>query len=313
MPASHRTDLALLLLLALLWGASYALIRIAVGTIPPLSLVAVRVSLATIVLQLVLARGGTALPRAPVLWGRFTIQAAMNSILPFTLIAWGEERIDSGLAGVLNSTTPIFVFLITRLWTRHEPASLRQFAGTVLGLAGIIAIVGPSALRAGLGGDTLAQIAVVGATLCYAVAAIFGRNFAGLPAIVPAAGSTAVSALIMVPAALLIDRPWALPAPSGASLAAVLALGLFSTAGAFTIYFRLLGSLGSVGTASVAYLRAGVSVAIGILVLGEAPSWQTAAGLALVLAGVAAMTMPVRPRTGRAADGAPPPLRRAAR
>ena len=292
MSAARRTDLALLLLLSLLWGASYALIRIAVETIPPLTLVAVRVAIATVLLQLVLARQGSALPRDPRIWGRFAIQAAMNGILPFTLIAWGEQRIDSGLAGVLNSTTPIFVFLITRLWTRHESATVRQLLGTLLGLAGIVAIVGPSALGAGLTGDVVAEGAIIAATVCYAVAAIFGRNFAGLPAIVPAAGSTAVSALIMVPAALLIDRPWTLPMPSLASMLALAALGTASTAGAFVVYFRLLRSLGSVGTASVAYLRAGVSVAIGILFLGELPSWRIAGGLVLVLAGVAAMTLP---------------------
>ena len=310
MPPSRRTDLALLLLLSLLWGASYALIRVAVETIPPLTLVAVRVTIATLLLQLVLARQGTSLPRAPLLWRRFAIQAAMNGILPFSLIAWGEQRIDSGLAGVLNSTTPIFVFLFARLWTRQEPATLRQFAGTLLGLAGIVVIVGPGALRAGLTGDVLAQAAIVAATICYAVAVLFGRNFAGLPAIVPAAGSTAVSALVMVPMALLIERPWTLTLPSMPSMLALAALGSCSTAGAFVIYFRLLGSLGSVGTASVAYLRAAVSVAIGILFLGELPSWQSAGGLALVLIGVAAMTLPTMPhpfRFSRIIARVPPP------
>ncbi|MDB5361858.1 MAG: putative permease protein [Rhodospirillales bacterium] len=289
---SRRTDLALLLLLSLLWGASYALIRVAVETIPPLTLVAVRVTIATVLLQLVMARQSAALPRSPLIWRRFAIQAAMNGILPFSLIAWGEQRIDSGLAGVLNSTTPIFAFLFARIWTRGEPASLRQLGGTLLGLAGIVAIVGPGALGAGLSGEVPAQAAIVAATLCYAVAVLFGRNFAGLPAIVPAAGSTAVSALVMVPAALLIDRPWTLPLPSTESILALVILGTCSTAGAFVVYFRLLGSLGSIGTASVAYLRAAVSVAIGILFLGELPGWQTAGGLVLVLIGVAAMTLP---------------------
>lgn len=292
MPSPRRTDLALLLLLAVLWGASYALIRIGVETIPPLTLVAVRVAIATLLLQLVLARDGTRLPRVPALWRRFTIQAVLNGILPFSLIAWGEQRIDSGLAGVLNSMTPIFVFLLARAGIRPEPATWRQAGGTLLGLAGIVVIVGPGALRAGLSGDVLAQAAIVAATVCYAGAALFGRNFSGLPAIVPAAGSTAVSALVMVPAALMIDRPWTLAVPSVASILAVLVLGTCSTAGAFVVYFRLLGALGSVGTASVAYLRAGVSVVIGILFLGELPSWQIAGGLMLVLVGVAAMTVP---------------------
>jgi len=310
MPA-RGSDLALLLLLSLLWGASYGFIRVTVETIPPLTLVAVRVAIATVILQLVMARQGLALPRTPLIWRNFAIQAAMNGIIPFSLIAWGEERIDSGLAGVLNSTTPIFVFLITRVWTRHEAATVRQLVGTLAGLAGIVTIVGPGVFRAGLTGDVLAEAAVVAATICYGVAAIFGRNFANLPAMVPAAGSTAVSALVMVPAALAIERPWLLPAPSLTSVLALLALACFSTAGAFVVYFRLLGSLGSVGTASVAYLRAGVSVVIGILVLGEVPGWRTAGGLALVLVGVAAMTLPRLPRTFRfrpIAARVPPPV-----
>jgi len=255
-------------------------------------------------------RQGRMLPSSPLVWRNFAIQAAMNGILPFSLIAWGEQRVDSGLAGVLNSTTPIFVFLITWAWTRHEPASLRQLAGTLVGLAGIVAIVGPGVLAAGLDGDGLAELAIVAATICYAVAAIFGRNFAGLPPIMPAAGSTAVSALVMLPAALAIERPWTLPVPSFTSVLALLALGLISTAGAFVVYFRLLGSLGSVGTASVAYLRAAAAVAIGILVLGELPAWREGLGLVLVLAGVAAMTLPAMPqafRFGRFAARVPPP------
>ncbi|GGF41614.1 membrane protein [Aliidongia dinghuensis] len=311
MPAARRSDLALLLLLALLWGASYGFIRVAVATIPPLTLVATRVTIATVVLQLVMARQGTFLPRRPLAWRNFAIQAAMNGILPFSLIAWGEERVPSGLAGVLNSTTPIFVFLITWAWTRHERAGLRQLVGTLLGLAGIVAIVGPGALSAGLGGDVVAELAIVAATVCYAVAAIFGRTFAGLPPIVPAAGSTLVSAFVMAPAAALIERPWTLPAPSLNSVLALAALGLFSTAGAFVVYFRLLASLGSVGTASVAYLRAAVSVALGILFLGELPGWRTAGGLVLVLTGVAAMTLPPLSRPFRFrpfAARVPPPV-----
>jgi len=283
-------DYIFLGVLSVLWGPSYNLIRLAVATIPPLTVVAARVLIASVLLLAVLRRRRLALPRSAAMWGKFLFQASANSIVPFSLIAWAERSVDSGLAAILNSTSPIFVLLITWVWTRHEPATGRKLAGVILGLAGIVVITGFDGLS-GLGKTTAAQLVIVAATLCYAVAAVFGRNFAGHSPLLPAAGSMICASVLMVPLSLFLDKPWTL-SPSRLSITALVCLGTFSTAGALVVYFRLLATLGSIGTASSSYLRAAVSVLIGIIFLGERLAPQSWAGLALVLVGVDAVATP---------------------
>ena len=235
---------------------------------------------------------GLSLPLDAATWRRFLFQACLNSVIPFTLIAWAERSLDAGLATILNSTAPVFTFLLTFAITRHEPVSLRKLFGVLAGLAGICLIVGVQALG-GLGEQFVAQIAVVVATICYAGAAIFSRGFKGLDPMAPAAGSLLCGAAILVPLSLVVDRPWTL-APSASSMLALLGLAVFSTALAFVIYFRLIQTLGSVGTTSQAYLRVPIGVAIGVLFLGESLTPTAWIGLGCVVIGVAAMTIPAR-------------------
>jgi drug/metabolite transporter (DMT)-like permease len=235
---------------------------------------------------------GIALPRDGASWRKFLFQACLNSVVPFTLIAWAEKTVDAGLATILNSTSPIFVFLLTALITRHEPLTLRKLFGVIAGITGIGLIVGFQALG-GIGHELAAQLAIVAATICYAGAAIFGKTFKGLDPLLPAAGSMLCGAAILIPASLIFERPWTL-APPTESILALLGLSVFSTALAFTIYFRLLHSLGSIGTTSQAYLRVPIGVAIGVVFLGESLSASALAGLLCVIAGVAAMTIPKR-------------------
>src|SRR5207253_4684129 len=191
MNAVHRsraTELALLLLLATLWGASYTLIKLGVATIPPLTLIAARTLIAGLLLLTVLRWRGLVLPKDAANWRRFMLQAWLNSVIPFTLIAWAEQSLDAGLATILSSTSPIFAFLLTFAVTRHEPLAGRKLFGVAAGLAGICLIVGVQALR-GLGIELIAQLAMVTATVAYAGAAIFGRGFKGLDPMMPAAGS----------------------------------------------------------------------------------------------------------------------------
>jgi drug/metabolite transporter (DMT)-like permease len=284
----------LLIALATLWGASYSFIRVGVETIPPVTLIAARTLIAAALLLAVMAARHIALPRDAGTWRGFAVQALLNSVIPFTLIAWGQQVVEAGLATILNSTAPIFTFLITWRITRHEPATARKLFGVSAGLAGVTLIVGIQALG-GAGKELWSQLAIVAATVCYAGAAIFGRTFAGLAPIVPAAGSMLCGAAILIPLSLLIDRPWTL-APSAASLAALAGLSVFSTALAFLIYFRLLQTLGSVGTTAQAYLRVPIGVAIGVAFLGESLSPTAWAGLICVVIGVAAMTVPSRKR-----------------
>jgi drug/metabolite transporter (DMT)-like permease len=285
-------ELALLLLLATLWGASYSFIKLGVATIPPITLIAARTLVAGVLLLAIMRWRGLRLPKDAATWRRFLFQACLNSVIPWTLIAWGERSLDAGLATILNSTSPIFTFFLTLAMTRHETLSARKLFGVVAGMAGICLIVGVQAL-AGLGVQLTAEIATVTATICYAGGAIFSRGFRDLDPMAPAAGSLLCGAAILVPASLVIDRPWTL-APSTGSLLALVGLAVFSTALAFVIYFRLITTLGSVGTTAQAYLRVPIGVALGVIFLGESLTSTAWIGLGCVVIGVAAMTIPVR-------------------
>ncbi|WP_246661336.1 MULTISPECIES: EamA family transporter [Rhizobium] len=282
-------ELVLLLVLATLWGSSYTFIKIGVETIPPVTLIAVRTLIAGAILLAMLRHRHVRLPSDRATWRLFVVQACLNSVIPFTLIAWAEQSVDAGLAVILNSATPIFTFLLTVSMTRHEQVAVRKLFGVVAGIAGICLVVGVEALG-GLGESLMAQLAIILATICYAGAAIFSKNFRGLDPGVPAAGSLISGAVILMPISLVVDRPWALD-PSTASVLALLALSAFSTALAFTIYFRLVQTLGSVGTTSQAYLRVPIGVAIGIAFLGERLSPTAWIGLICVILGVIAMTV----------------------
>jgi len=285
-------ELALLLALATLWGASYTFIKIGVTTIPPITLIAGRTLMAGLLLVGIMRWRGLALPRDAVTWRRFTVQACLNSVIPWTLLAWGERSLDAGLATILNSTSPIFTFFLTLTVTRHEALPLRKLLGVVAGMAAICLIVGVQAFS-GLGEQLVAQMVIVLAAMCYAGAAIFSRGFKDLDPMAPAAGSLLSGAAILIPLSLVVDRPWML-APSANSLLALSGLAVFSTALAFVIYFRLIQTLGSVGTTAQAYLRVPIGVALGVLLLGETLSATAWIGLACVVLGVAAMTIPVR-------------------
>jgi drug/metabolite transporter (DMT)-like permease len=287
-------EIALLALLALIWGGSFTLIKVAIDTVPPLTMVAARVTVAALLLVLFASLRGYTLPHDRTTWAAFFVQGLLQSVLPFTLISWGEEHIASGLAGVLNATPPMFVLLIT-LATHHGSGRVgtRKILGIGLGLAGVLVITGAEALRGVGTAPPLALGAVLAASLCYALAPMWGRRFAQLPAIVTAAGSMSCAALLMLPVSLVVDRPWTL-APTPAAVGAVAVLAILCTAIAMIIYFRLVRTLGALATTSGSYLRAGFSVALGIMFLGESFTWSTLAGMVLIIVGVVAVT--VQPR-----------------
>lgn len=285
-------ELALLLALATLWGGSYTFIKLGVATIPPITLIAARTAIAGLLLLVIMRMRGVTMPMDGATWRRFIFQACLNSVIPWTLIAWGERFVDAGLATILNSASPIFTFLFTAAITRHEAASPRKLFGVIAGMAGICLIVGVDAFR-DLGEGIVAEVAIVAATICYACAAIFSRGFKGLDPMAPAAGSLIAGAAVLIPLSLAVERPWTLT-PSTSSLLALLALAVFSTAIAFVIYFRLIQTLGSVGTTAQAYLRVPIGVALSVAFLGERLSPTAWTGLACVVIGVAAMTIPAR-------------------
>lgn len=294
---SIAVELALLVALATLWGGSYTFIKLGVATIPPITLIAARTAIAGVLLLVVMRVRGIEMPRDAATWRRFAFQAVLNSVIPWTLIAWGERHVDAALATILNSAGPIFTFLLTAVVTRHEATTPRKLFGVVAGMAGILLIVGVDAFH-DIGRGLVAEAAIVAATLCYACAAIFGRSFKDLDPMAPAAGSLLAGAAVLIPASLVLEQPWTL-SPSLSSTLALLALAVFSTAAAFAIYFRLIQTLGSVGTTAQAYLRVPIGVAISIVFLGETLGRTAWIGLACVVLGVAAMTIPARRPTSR--------------
>lgn len=285
-------EFALLGVLALLWGSSYLFTRIAVAEIPPLTLIAVRVTIAALFLIAILLRQNARLPTDAGTWRRLLIQAFFNSIGAWTVLAWGQQYIASGMAGVLNSTSPVFVFFITLLFTRHEAASLRKLLGVCLGIGGVILMVGVEVLH-GLGQQVLGQLAALTGALLYAGAAVYGKCFSHLPPVVTAAGTMIWASVWLIPLSLLTEQPWTL-APSISAMMAAAMLGVFCTGVALLIYFRLLRTLGSMGVASQSYLRAGVSVLLGLVFLDERITPVIGIGLALVIAGVAVINLPLK-------------------
>jgi drug/metabolite transporter (DMT)-like permease len=288
-------EITLLVLLGLLWGMPYALTKIALTTIPPITLVGSRVALAAIVLWIIVLFTQR---RVPAQWnfvGCLFIQGCVACAIPYTLIAFGQQSVESALTAILNSTAPLFVCLISLLWTRHEPLTVGRLFGAVIGLGGVVLIAGASAL-AGLGRGTLGQAAIILATLSTAVSAIYGRRFATVAPEIAAAGTLTAAAVVLVPLCFFVEAPLN-SAPSTASLAALLVNALVATALGFVVYFRLIRTIGSMGTASVGYLKPAVGVLIGCVLMGESLTWTMGAGLIAILMGVTAINQTESPKT----------------
>lgn len=284
------TEWLLLALLAVLWGSSYLFIKIAVTGIPPLTLIAARVLGGAIFLHAVLAARGERLPRDRRTLVMLGVQAFFNSIGAWTVLAWGQQFVDAGLASVLNSTSPIFVVVLTWLLRGHAPLGVRRLLGACTGIMGVILILGVDTLR-GLGDQVLGQLACLTGAALYAGAAIYGRRFSHLSAAATAAGTMSWATIVLVPAALLVEKPWTLH-PDAPVLAAVFTLSLLCTGLALLIYFRLAQTLGSLGVASQSYLRAVVGVLLSVVFLGERLSPPLAIGLAAAVLGVALINWP---------------------
>jgi drug/metabolite transporter (DMT)-like permease len=210
----------------------------------------------------------------------------LNNAIPMSLILWGQIRIGSGLAAILNASTPLFTVLLAHLFTRDERMTARKVGGVLFGLAGVAVMIGPDALG-GLNGGLLPQLAMLGAAISYACAGIFGRRFAGAPPLVTAAGQVTASSLTLLPLTLIVDRPWLLPPPGARTWAAVAGLALLCTALAYIIYFRILATSGASNLLLVTLLMPVTAVLLGITLLGEHIEPRHAVGMALIAAGLA--------------------------
>ncbi|WP_376957157.1 DMT family transporter [Azospirillum sp. A26] len=301
---SHKpmdlTDWGLLVALSILWGGSFFFVGIAVRELPPLTIVAMRVALAALALGGLLRILGLPMQRDRRTWVAFFAMGVLNNLLPFCLIVWGQTQISSGVASVLNATTPLFGVLVAHVLTKDEKMTGNRLTGVLVGFAGVAVMIGPTAL-AGLGNGLLPQLAVLGAALSYSFAGIFGRRFKsmGVSPLVTATGQVTASTLMLVPVALLVDRPWTLPMPSAAAWGAVIGIALLSTALAYVIFFRVLASAGATNLMLVTFLIPVSAILLGSLFLGERLAVRHGVGMALIACGLAAIDGRLLARLGQ--------------
>jgi drug/metabolite transporter (DMT)-like permease len=283
-------DYALLLALACCWSSTYPLTKIGLGSIPPITFISARSLIAATFLLVILRLRGMRIPTDARAWRLFAFQQTINSTIPFLMITWAQQYVPAASTVVLASTTPIFAFIITWGITRHEPATLLKLGGAVLGLAGTAVIIGLDALG-GLGGNILAELVILLATVSFACATIFGLRLSDYDPMVVAAGSLLFGGLVLLPAALIVDHPWTLH-PTPQALVAVVTMGIFSSALGLMLFYMCLTRLGTLTTNAQGYLRIPIGVGLSVLLLGESVPSNLALGLLLVMAGVAAMTIP---------------------
>jgi drug/metabolite transporter (DMT)-like permease len=279
---------AMLLLLSLFWGGSFFFVGIAVKELPPFTIVALRVSLAAMILRLCLPAMGIVVPRRREVLTAFFIMGLINNVIPFCLIAFGQTQLASGLASILNATTPLFTVLAGHFLSADDRLTPLRLVGALCGFVGVAGMIGPQ-LVLGIGGGAPAEFAILGAAVSYAFASLFGRRFRrlGINPVATAAGQVTASSLTLIPIALVVDRPWTLPLPGLATCAAIAALASLSTALAYILYFRILAGAGATNVVLVTLLAPVSSILLGAIFLGEYLEPRHFIGLALIGLGLA--------------------------
>ena len=278
----------LLILLSILWGGSFFFAEVALAELPPFTVVLGRVGIAALALLALVYATGRRMPAGWAPWGAFFAMGFLNNLIPFSLIVWGQTQIASGLASILNATTPLFTVVLAHLLTGDERMTRNRVAGVVFGLVGVTVMIGPEAL-AGLGLHVVAQLAVLAAALAYAVAGIYGRRFRDTPPLVTAAGQVTASTVLMLPLALVAERPWTLAAPGLTTWGAVIGIAVLSTAAAYVIYFRILRAAGATNLLLVTFMIPVSAILLGVTILGEHLTPGQIAGMALIGLGLAAI------------------------
>jgi drug/metabolite transporter (DMT)-like permease len=281
---------AMLLILSVLWGGSFFFIGVAVKELPPLTIMMLRVGCAALILNLVVRFMGQWMPRDPRVWLAFCGMGLLNNVIPQTLIVWGQTQIPSGLASILNATTPLFGVLVAHFFTLDEKMTGKKLAGVIIGFIGVAIMVGPEALS-GLGSHIWAQLAILLASVFYAISGVYGRRFKqmGVTPMMTATGQLTASTLMLTPLALLVDHSWTLAQPSLSAWIAIAGLAILSTALAYLMFFRILASSGATNLMLVTFLIPISAVLLGSLFLGEKLLAKHFIGMACIGAGLAAI------------------------
>lgn len=281
---------ALLIGLSLLWGGSFFFTGVAVRELPTFTIVVCRVLLAAVILLLVMRATATPLPRDKRVWRAFLCMGFLNNAVPFSLIVWGQMHIASGVASILNATTPLFTVLLAHLLTQDERMTPGRLLGVLLGLGGVAAMIGGDALRS-LGVDVTAQLACLAAAVSYAFAGLYGRRFKarGVSPLATATGQLCASSLLLVPVMLVFDQPWNLPMPGLATIGALIGIASLSTALAYVIYFRILATAGATNLLLVTLLIPVSAILLGVAFLAETLLPQHLMGMGFIGMGLAAI------------------------
>ena len=296
----NRGDWTILLILALIWGGAFFFIGVAVRHVQPLTYVWLRLTIGAAGLWAWLYFKGERISLPRQVWGSIMLLALLNNAIPFALFGWGQTHIASGLASILNATTPIWGVVVAHFLTRDERLSPRKIAGVLLGFGGVAAMIGPSLLSS-LGAGALAELACVVAGLSYALAAVWARRFKalGISPFSVTTGQLTAGAAMMLPVSMIVDRPWTQGFPPLSAWAAIAALGLLCTAFGYVLYFRLIEQAGATNALLVTLLVPPVAILLGGLFLGESLAPQDFAGLALIAFGLAAIDGRVLSLLGR--------------
>ncbi|MBT4164728.1 MAG: EamA family transporter [Porticoccaceae bacterium] len=283
-------DWLMLLLLSFLWGGSFFFIAVAVSELPPLTIVTMRVGMASITLWTILIIAGYEIPKSLKLWRSFLILGLLSNAIPFSLIVWGQTHITSGLASIINATTPLFTVLIAGTLLTDEHMTPAKIIGVVIGLLGVIVLIGPSTLT-DVGADTTAQLAIMAAAVSYGFATVYGRRFKtmGISPVTTAVGQVTCATIILLPLAFFIERPDQLANPSLKVWLAVISLAVFSTALAYILFFRILASSGATNVVLVTFLVPITANLLGWLALNEILHAEYFIGMVFIGLGLAAI------------------------
>lgn len=274
---------AMLLTLSVVWGGSFFFNEIAVRQLPVFTVVVCRVALAALILLAVLRLSGQHLPRGRAVWAAFFGMGVLNNVIPFSLIVAGQQQVASGVASILNASTPLFGVILAHLVTADEKLTPKKLAGVIVGFLGVAVMIGGDAAQ-GLGGHLGAQLIILAGALSYAFAGIFGRRFKamGVTPLATATGQVIASSVILLPMVLVIDRPWMLPAPGWDAIAALIGVAAISTAFAYLLYFRLLASAGATNLLLVTFLIPVSAILLGVVFLSETLLPRQLAGMGLI-------------------------------
>ena len=280
----------MLLALSVLWGGSFFFNGIAVRELPVVTIVTLRVLLGALTLLLILKIRGEKLPSGWPVWRAFFVMGAFNNVVPFLLIVWGQTHIASGVASILNASTPLFTVIFAHFLTRDEKMNAGRLSGVLIGFFGVAAMIGSEAFET-LGTNITAQLACLAATISYALASIYGRRFQvlGVAPMTVATGQVMASSVILMPLALVVDRPWTLAIPSVSVILAVIGMGLLATALAYVLFFRILSTAGATNLALVTFMIPVSAILLGVLFLNETLLPRHIAGMALIGLGLAAI------------------------